>query len=245
MQKIEIITRAEEARNFDFSNKIAIIIDVLRASTTITTLLEKGVKDIIPVVTVEEALNLKGKTNREKILLVGERNGIKPDRFDYGNSPSEINKLPIQTLENKSIVLTTTNGTKAINYSKNADTILIASMRNLYTVIDFLSEGEKPIVIVCSGTNSQFTIEDFYTGGIIVKNLLNLYTPINDITWLAATIAKNPIKDIVNPSTCSHLKKLITLGFKKDIEFAFETGKSKVLPVYLPKGNIIINKQSN
>ncbi len=244
MHTIEIILTAEQAKNLNFKGKIAVIIDILRASTTITTLLEREVSGIIPVVTVSEAFSLKKQLGRKGILLIGEREGIKPGGFDYGNSPVEILNLPQQNLKGKQIILTTTNGTKAINNSRNADTILIASMKNLYTVIDFLSRQNKSTVIVCSGTNSQFTIEDFYAGGIIVKELLNSHTPINDITWLSSTIVENPIERVVNSKTCSHLKKLIKINFKEDVEFALQTGNSIVLPTYITEKNLIVNKNN-
>ncbi len=246
MSKIEIILTAEETKKFNLKGKTAVIIDVLRASTTITILLEKGVKGITPVTTIEEAFKVREKLKKEKnqgeILLMGERNGIKPQGFDYGNSPTEIYAISSRVLQDKWVILTTTNGTKAINYSKDANTIVIASMRNLPTVTKFLSNEKNQIVIVCSGTNSQFTVEDFYTGGMIIKELLNSHTPFNDITWLAATIAETPLEKVINDKTCFHLKKLIEIGFKHDVEFALTIGNSPILPVYnIPKNLIVSN----
>ncbi len=232
MQSIEVVLTAEEARREDFTNKIAVVIDILRASTTINVLFERGVNRIIPTITIEETLQIKKNSTDREIIIMGERGGIKPKGFDFGNSPAEIKNLPAEKLKDKTVVLTTTNGTKAINYSSNADIIIVASMLNITAVTEFLLQSEKSIIITCSGTNSRFSIEDFYAAGSIINIILNKYTPISDIAWLASITAQRPINDVVNEYTCKHLNKLKQLGFTNDIELALSYANSPLLPIY-------------
>ncbi len=153
MNSVDIITTAYYAEGVNFAGKTAVIIDILRASTTIITLLENGIKTVKPVGTLEEAYGYKEKNTNS--LLIGERKGMKPEKFDYGNSPYLLAK---EIFNKKHAVITTTNGTRALLNTLSADYIFIGALRNIRALSACILRVNKPAVIVCAGTPAQIRI---------------------------------------------------------------------------------------
>src|SRR5690554_7352336 len=150
-----------------FENKfeIVVVIDVLRATSAICSAIHTGVNSIIPVSTVEEAM-----TYKEKGFIVGaERQGEIVEGFDIGNSPFSYMD---PKLKGKDIVLTTTNGTRAINIAREAPTVVIGALTNLDYLIDWLIQQEQNVVCLCSGWKDKFNLEDTICGGAIAEGLL-------------------------------------------------------------------------
>lgn len=121
--------------NESVTGDISVVVDVLRATSVITTLINLGYEKIIPVITVEEALNIK--KNNPEYILAGEGNSKKIEGFDYVNSPQEYDS----NLKCKTMIFTTTNGTKAIIKSKNVSLVIIASLLNVNAVIDKINKS--------------------------------------------------------------------------------------------------------
>ncbi len=238
MQDIQIIPTATETQKYDLRGVSAIIIDVLRASTTILTLLEMGISRIFPISTKDEAFSFKRK--KPDTLLIGERHGIKPEGFDYGNSPIELINQPEAVFNGKDALFTTTNGTKALIMAERAESIFIASMRNLNSVALEIAKIPLPVRIICAGTNGEFSMEDYYCAGKLVHSLLSSFRPIDDLTWLAEKLSIQPLKNIVNSKTCRHVSRLKGLGFERDVQFSFELDKSNILPIYDKEQGCII-----
>lgn len=238
MKYIDIFSTADTVKDLDLNGKIAVIIDIFRASTTITTLLENGIKYIVPVLTVEAAYEYR--KHNKNILLMGERNGIKPSGFDYGNSPYDLSG---KNFTGSAAVITTTNGTKAIHNALSADIIFIGSLRNMYTLADIISALNRSVAVICSGTNSNFSMEDFYAAGILVEYLINNSSKPNftltDIAWLSLFTAGLDINTVINEKTCRHYKYLTELGYIKDIEYSIKFNTSHTIP-YFDKSNRII-----
>jgi 2-phosphosulfolactate phosphatase len=165
---IDVALCPSEIRRFsttDLNGVTAVVFDVLRATSSIITGLASGVEAIIPVGTVEEARVLKAKD--PGLLLAGEREGLPPQGFDLGNSPEEF-----QQLKGRRIVMTTTNGTVAIESVKKASKVLIGSLLNIDAVANYLfTHRYGELLLVCAGTGEEFSLEDAIAAGALVTRL--------------------------------------------------------------------------
>ncbi len=233
--KISVIPTAQQAQGIDFSGQTAVVIDVLRATTVITTALDNGAREVIPVKTVEEAQNLYATC--DNALSCGERNAVKIEGFDLGNSPLEYKK---KTVENKTLILTTTNGTNALNNIKGADEVVLACFRNAAAVVEHilgrLPQCDSPtfdIVIVCAGTEGRFSMDDGLCAGMLIELLKQKTEVETDDLGLLLNRFYNESKDNLFSalSECYHLKRLFMLGFYDDIKFCLETNCVGTVPI--------------
>ncbi|MCS6976304.1 MAG: 2-phosphosulfolactate phosphatase [Gemmatales bacterium] len=147
---------------------VAVVIDVLRATTTIVHALAAGCTAVIPVLEVEEARRLKSAEANGKVLLGGERGGKAPEGFDLGNSPWEYTP---QRCRGRQLILTTTNGTRAIHAALPAERILLAAFVNFTAVAEQLLKETRPIHLMCAGTDDDVTLEDALLAGALVEVL--------------------------------------------------------------------------
>jgi 2-phosphosulfolactate phosphatase len=150
----------------------AVVIDVLRATSTIVTALGNGAARIVPAATPDEARDHAAKLPAGSFLLGGERGGVKIDGFDLGNSPREYST---ERVRGKTIVFTTTNGTEALRActSGGAASVWIGSLLNIEPIVDALLEISEDIVLVCAGTEGVQGIDDAYAAGALVEALLD------------------------------------------------------------------------
>lgn len=202
-------------------DETVVVVDVLRATSTIVTALANGAKEVVPVKTVEEALTMKKKG----ILVCGERNAKKVDGFDLGNSPLEYKR---ELVLGKTVVLTTTNGTQVIEKIES-ESIIAASFLNVSAVVEHLKEKEN-ITIVCAGTSGDFSLEDFLLAGMIVKRMKR-----EDLLD-GALVAMRYFESVQNVREeikrfSSHAKRLISLGFEKDVDFCTTEDLFREVPV--------------
>lgn len=154
----------------DLAGGVAVVIDVLRASTTIIHALEAGATEVIPCLEVEEARRIAASGPRGQMVLGGERDGLMIEGFDLGNSPEEY--VP-ELVAGKTVVFTTTNGTSALERCRKARRVLIGAFVNAESLCRELA-GEKQIHLVCAGTRGQMTNEDIYLAGLVVQRLEQL-----------------------------------------------------------------------
>jgi 2-phosphosulfolactate phosphatase len=233
--KISVIPTAQQAQDIDFSGKIAVVIDVLRATSVIITALDNGAREVVPVKTVEEAEKLFAASDVTKTLRGGERHALKIEGFDLSNSPSEYKK---KVVEGKTVILTTTNGTNAINNVKGADEVVLACFRNAAAVTKHLLERlpqcvSRDIAIVCAGTEGLFSLDDGLCAGMLIE-LLKQQTPV-EIDDLGLLLNHYYIENQSNLlgalSGCHHVKRLFTLGLYDDIKFCLETNRVEMVPV--------------
>lgn len=152
---------------------IAVIIDVLRASTTIVHALAHGAKAVIPAGEVDESRRIaadypKDSVPRDSVLLGGEREGVLIEGFDLDNNPFAYSP---EVVADKTIVFTTSNGTRALLRAGEADRILIGSFVNLQAVVNVLAADSRPIHLVCAGTQGKITLEDVLCAGGICHRL--------------------------------------------------------------------------
>lgn len=238
---IQVVPTAQQAQGIDFNGKITVVIDVLRATSVITTALDNGAREVIPVKTVEETQSLYDKCDAANTLRGGERNALKIEGFDLGNSPLEYKK---KTVEGKTLILTTTNGTNAINNVKGADKVVLACFRNAAAVSEHIvglsHRDNRDVVIVCAGTEGRFSLDDGLCAGMLIE-LLKQKTEVetDDLGLLLAHYYDSSNANLLGAlSGCAHLKRLFTLGFYDDIRFCLETNCVDTLPV-VSEGKIV------
>jgi len=161
---------AAEARGQEMSGATAVVIDVIRATSTMVEALANGARAIYPTVSTEEAIRLANTLGREDTLLCGERKGLKVEGFDLGNSPREYEN---ETVDGKRLVMSTTNGTRAFVAAQGANRALAGSFLNLGAVVDQLRTGDVgELVLVCAGKEDHFALDDALCAGLILDELL-------------------------------------------------------------------------
>lgn len=213
---------------------IVVIIDVFRATSAICTAFENGAEKIIPVASVDEARALQA----QGFLAGAERDAIKVPGFDFGNSPFDYMG---ENIKGKTIALTTTNGTQAIEVSKNAWRVVVGSFINIDALCNYLIEEKRNILLLCSGWKNKFNLEDSLFAGAVTE-LLTTLSPeftLGDgclaLKYLYQLAKNDPIK-FLNHS--SHKKRLHGLNLKQDIKYCLTPNQSRVIPV-LEEGALI------
>lgn len=232
MKKIDVCLTPELLKLYDLSGTIVVAVDILRATSCMVTAFAHGIKEIIPVKTLEECEVLR----EEGFLAAAERNGEKVDGYDFGNSPFSYMD---ENIKGKTLAVTTTNGTIAITESKSADEVLIGAFLNLQSVSDYLIKANKDIIIVCAGWKGRVNLEDTLFAGALIDSLKNDYSIEHDAAILALSAYEDAADDIISYlSTCSHVRRLQRLNISKDIEFCLRRNVYNVVPML--KGNSLV-----
>jgi 2-phosphosulfolactate phosphatase len=148
------------------SEACCVVIDVLRATSTIVTGLAQGAEAFLPVGTLEEAQAQHVRNPQAK--LAGERHGLKPSGFDFGNSPRE---MTAATVSGQTLIHTTTNGTRALQACAGASEIIVAALLNFQAVLDHVRQHPALVVLVCAGTGQDFALEDAFLAGALAHAL--------------------------------------------------------------------------
>lgn len=234
--KISLIPTVEYVKEEDVAGKTVVVIDVLRATSVISTALSNGAKEVITTTSVDGAVKLKDDMS----LLGGERKALKIDGFDLSNSPLEYSR---DIVEGKKIILTTTNGTVAINKSKNADNIYIGCMLNGKAVAKKIAEEDKDTVILCAGTYGKFSLDDFICAGKIIYETICINdAQLDDFSTAALCAYKDHKNDTLSfVKLASHYKYLLSIGLECDIKYCFKEDMIKCVPKY-DGGKITIGK---
>jgi 2-phosphosulfolactate phosphatase len=217
--KINVLFSPVNADELYFTNKTVVVIDVLRASSTIITALSNGAKEIVPVATVEFAVKVSGGMFGGQTLIGGERNTKKIDGFALGNSPFEYSR---EVVENKFIVFFSTNGSKAIVKAKFAESLFICSFINLSSVVKHLISLNRDIEILCAGNNNLFSLEDSVCAGKLIAKLKkkNKKIEITDSGSAALALFDRFGENIFNMlKNTEHGIKLVENGFEKDVKY--------------------------
>ena len=236
----------------DLAGGIAVVTDVLRATTTVGYALKNGARGIIPCESIDEAVGIReaNDTASGEILLGGERGGEPISCFDLGNSPSEWSN---EVVAGREIAFTTTNGTRALLRSVLADRVLMGAFANLGAVCDVLLEDSRPIHIVCAGTVGKISTEDCLFAGAVVGRLLGVSTESTDLAaagielcdaarlvlshWNSAMDTPDGLFQTMKAGSGG--RNLMRLGLEADIRTAATLDQVDLVPEYLPQSRRI------
>lgn len=238
--KLDLLFLPSEVTDSQLENKLVIVIDVLRASSTIATALHNGAKDIIPAESQESATRLMQDIGRKYVLLCGERRGVKIEGFDLGNSPFEYTDSQIR---DKTLIFSSTNGSRAIVKAASASQVIIGCFLNLNFVLDYACQTQfEEVALLCSGKEERFSLEDSVCAGMMVSQLKEKtkdHIELSDSAWAGFHIYNQYNRDILKMLTLSsHGKYLIGLGFHEDLAFCSQVDSLPIVPV-LETGHIV------
>jgi len=230
--KINVLFSPVNADELYFANKTTVIIDVLRASSTIINAISNGAKEVIPVATVEFAVKVSGGMFGGQTLLGGERNTKKIEGFALGNSPIEYSK---DIVEDKFIVFFSTNGSKAIVKAKFSENLVVCSFNNLSSVAKYLLQLKNDVEIVCAGNNNNFSFEDSVCAGKLIEEIKKKKKniEISDSSAAAFALYETFGSDILEMlKNTEQGKKLIENGFEEDLQFCSELNINSAIPYF-------------
>jgi len=238
-KKIEVCLTPALIDLYDIEQSIVVVIDILRATSSITYGIENGAEAIIPVANVDDCLNYSDKG----YLLAAERNGEVVVGYDFGNSPFSYTK---EKVAGKTIVLTTTNGTKALHLAnKRAYQVVIGSFLNLDSLCNYLASRDKNVLLLCAGWKDQFNLEDTLFAGAVVNQLRKNFQHFDDSSVAAEDLyllAKDDLRKYLHKSSHSH--RLAQLDIEDDVVFCLQLNVCKAIPVLDGERLVSLNPQT-
>lgn len=233
--RIDVLFGVQQLTPQDVQGRVVAVIDVLRASTTIAVALSNGARAIIPMESSDDVITRSKQFERGAVRLAGERRMLRMDGFDLGNSPIEHSR---EAVEGKTVLLSTTNGTKALLAVQGARDVVVASYVNLSAVTAMLRaalRGGADLTLVCAGQDRQFALEDAACAGryahTISKRLTGL--DMNDAAYAASLIDRKFGDDLARLfSTALHGRALAGAGFGDDLVACSAVDSCPVVPIY-------------
>ncbi|HOZ51554.1 MAG TPA: 2-phosphosulfolactate phosphatase [Chitinophagaceae bacterium] len=234
LPKIETCLSPSLLHLYDIKDSIVVIIDVFRATSTIAAALHQGAKEILPVDDVDRCIELG--TQIENSITAGERDGKVAPGLQHGNSPLE---YPRTFIENKTLVLTTTNGTRLLHMCSEANEIITGSFLNLGAVCDYLIAQKKPVLLACASWKDRYNLEDSLFAGAVYDTIGDHFEMNCDSTRAATHLyrqAKNNLYEFIQDS--SHFLRLSKFGLQYDMEYCCKINQHNVL-VKLVDGKLI------
>lgn len=216
---------------YNVSDSVVVIIDVLRATSTIATALYNGAKCVIPVDSVSRCIELGKQIDG---ITAGERDGKVAEGLLYGNSPFE---YPKEFIQGKTLVLTTTNGTRLLHMAldRGAREIVTGSFPNLTAVCEYLKQQKLPVILGCAAWKNRVNMEDMLFAGAVISNIKNHFSINCDSSAIAHTLYEDAKEDLVGfmkEKQASHYLRLTGYGLLKDIEYCMKPDIANVLPLY-------------
>lgn len=222
---------------YDISNSVVVIIDVLRATSTIATALHNGASSVIPVATVQQCIELGESLGG---ITAGERDGKVAEGLTYGNSPFE---YPRSFIENKVLVLTTTNGTKLLHMAldRGAPEIITGSFPNLSAVCEHLIASDKDVLLGCAAWKDRVNLEDTMFAGAVISTIKSHFNILCDSSAIAENIYLEAGEDrfgFMKNRNATHYHRLMKYGLEKDIRYCLTADGANVLPIF--KGDRLV-----
>jgi len=226
----------------DLADNVAVVIDVLRCTTSICAALSAGARGVIPTIGPGEAVDMWTKLGSNLAILAGEREGVRIENFQLGNSPLE---FTAESVGGKLVVMTTTNGTRAFVESSQAALVLSAALVNIGLIADRIVAEGRDVAIVCAGREGGFSIEDTLCGGMLIDLIAAEQRgelDLNDAGSLALLLYRSN-KTAIKQSIAQgeHGRYLTRIGFADDIENAAAVDSIPVLPV-LQDGRLVLEQ---
>lgn len=216
---------------YEVKDAIVVVIDVLRATSTIATALYNGASSVVPVVDIAKCISLGQSLNG---ITAGERDGKIAEGLQYGNSPFE---YPREFIEGKSLVLTTTNGTKLLHMalSRGASHIITGSFPNISAVCNYLVSQNLPVILACSAWKNRVNIEDTLFAGAVIHRVKQHFSINCDASGIAESLYENATPDLygfLREKNATHYQRLTRFGLEKDLKYCLEIDSANVLPFY-------------
>ena len=243
MRTIRFLQAADDVNGENVRGTIAVVADVLRATSTIVTALYNGCKTVMPVKEVNDARDTAARFNRHDIILGGEREGKRIDGFDFGNSPQDYTSGAIK---DKTFITTTTNGTKALVHAADAELTLVLSFLNLSSVADFVLEKNSDVSAIGAGIYGDFSLEDSVCCGLFIDQLVEkapdqfeLDVAAENILEISRTY-KGKIEQLLSDSP--HGDFLRNIGYESDLMVCANVDSCNIVPLYANGRVTIINE---
>ena len=214
---------------YEVHDSIVVIIDVFRATSTMATALYNGASKIIPVDSAELCIEMGKQTGG---ITAGERDGKIIPGLAYGNSPSE---YPRSFIENKTLVITTTNGTKLLHMAlkQGAKEVITGSFPNLSKVVGFLKEQNANVILGCSGWKNRFNLEDTLFAGAVIEEIKDQFTIHCDSSYMANQLYNMHKADMPNYiKTLTHWHRLAAYGLEEDMQYCVSKDVAPSLPIF-------------
>lgn len=227
--RIEVFFAAAEVDPGAMVGRTALVIDVLRATSTMIEALANGARSIYPTESSEEAIRLIGSLGREGTLLCGERLGLAPEGFDLGNSPLECTS---HRVSKKQLVMTTTNGTRAFVAAQAADRVVAVALLNLKAAAKTAAEAED-VAVICAGREDQFSLEDAICAGQLVRRITKFWGDVpemNDAARGALSLAEQREPDQEFLATTAAGRALIEIGLEGDLAACARKNRYELVP---------------
>ncbi len=227
---IDVFFSVQAFQEEDLRGKSAVIIDILRATSSMTTAISNGAKKVIPVEDMSDAVKIAHTMDTNDYLLCGEKNGVKIEGYHLGNSPLEYTP---EVIQDKTLIFNTTNGTKAIKKASLANRIYLGAFLNQQSVLNALTQHDDEVVLICSGWRGRLALEDTLFAGSILYHLFEGKLP--QKTKDGAKVAfglyekfKDNLEETISGS--DHAYRLSKLVPENDIPFCCQVDKYDVLP---------------
>lgn len=227
---IRVYARYQDVDDKKIRGHSLVVIDLLRASTCIVQAVDSGARCVIPVADLGEAVNIH-RARGGQTLLAGERNGLKVDSFDLGNSPQEF--VP-EVIRRRVVVMSTTNGSAAIERVRRFEPVWIGALRNRKALCRRLVEEKKDVVLICAGTDGHFSADDIFCAGSFIHALRVLQgEPVltEDLGLMSEQFYKAARRDPGLLGRIRHVQTLHRLDMDSDITFCFQEDVSEALPI--------------
>jgi 2-phosphosulfolactate phosphatase len=229
--RLDVYFTPGEVSASDLTGRTAVVIDVLRASSTIVQALSAGAKSIYPVSSIEDALRLANTFGRDEVLLAGERKCLPIEGFDLGNSPRE---FTADRVGGKILVMTTTNGTAAMALTVNSARVYIGSLLNRAAVVDELIRSEADPVFLCSGRERHFALEDVASAGDFAATLMAARPgnwTLNDGAHAALAMAREFGTGVPMFELSAGGRGIVEAGLHEDLPFCAQVDLLGIAPI--------------
>lgn len=216
----------------DVQDRTVVVIDVLRACSTIVTALDRGARAVMPVLDMAQAGKIASNLDPDVYRLGGERGGDKIEGYHLGNSPHEYTE---EVVEDRDIILNTTNGTRALEKAKEADQLVAACFLNADRVVDFVQQTTNAVTIVCAGRQNRLALEDTLCAGLLLDRLWNGREPypVTDSAHTAFTLYHTDRDELENALRgANHAERLVRQDYADDLDYCFRVDEIPVLPYY-------------
>jgi len=210
--------------NFSVAERTVVVVDILRATSVITTALAEGMTAVYPVATIEQAHQLRHR--HPEALLGGERNSRRIYNFDLDNSP-----LTYRSHKGRTVIFTTTNGTRALWMTRQAKEVIIGSFLNLGSVARYLQRRGGPVLIFCAGRHGQINLEDSLFAGALVEQIRASHRLANDAAHLVRDfyrLHRSQIEEVLRQAT--HGQRLIEGSYEEDVRYVAQIDRYDVVP---------------